>query len=54
MATSEEIIVDPKLKDFRNFLYLTWDYLNLPEPTTVQYEIAYYLQHGDRRRGVEV
>ena len=49
----EDIKVDPKLKDFRNFLYLVWDYLNLPEPTPVQYDIAYWLQHGDRRRGVE-
>lgn len=39
---------DP-LKDFRNFLYLVWKHLNLPEPTLVQYDIAHYLQHGPKR-----
>ena len=54
MANKLEVVnVDPKLRDFRNFLYLVWDYLNLPPPTPVQYEIAHWLQHGDRRRGVE-
>ena len=32
-----------KLTDFRNFLYLTWKHLNLPEPTKVQYDIADYI-----------
>ena len=41
------------LHDFRNFLYLTWKHLGLPEPTPVQYDIADYLQHGGRRIGVE-
>lgn len=40
-------------KDFRNFLYLIWKYLLLPEPTPVQYEIAEYLQHGPRRKIIE-
>ena len=26
-----------------------WMYLRLPEPTPVQYDIAYYLQHGEQR-----
>lgn len=38
--------VAPQLKDFRNFLFLCWKYLGLPEPTPVQYDIAYSLQHG--------
>ena len=33
-------------EDFRNFLYLTWQHLGLPEPTPAQYEIAHRLQFG--------
>ena len=39
-----EVKVDERLKDFRNFLYLVWKHLNLPEPTEIQYDIANYLQ----------
>ena len=39
-----------ELKDFRNFVYLAWDHLGLPEPTPVQYDIAQYLQDGPRRQ----
>jgi len=42
-----------KLTDFRNFLFLTWKHLNLPEPTNVQYDIASYLQNGPRRLVIE-
>jgi len=45
--------IDPDLVDFRNFLYLVWKHLQLPDPTKVQYDIAHYLQHGPRRRIVE-
>lgn len=45
--------LDPRLKDFRNFLYLCWKHLNLPDPTPVQYEIADYIQHGPKRAMVE-
>jgi len=38
-----------KLTDFRNFLYLTWKHLNLPEPTKIQYDIADYIANGDSR-----
>ena len=41
--------IDPRLKDFRNFLYLTWKHLNLPQPTPVQNDIAHYVQHGPKR-----
>ena len=44
-----EAKIDPRLKDFRNFLYLTWKHLNLPKPTPVQNDIAHYVQHGPRR-----
>jgi hypothetical protein len=38
-----------KINDFRNFLYLTWRHLRLPEPTPIQYDIADYLQRGGQR-----
>lgn len=37
--------------DFRNFLYLVWKCLGLPDPTPIQYEIADYLQNG---RDIEI
>jgi hypothetical protein len=40
-------------KDFRNFLYLVWKYLRLPDPTPLQYNIAYELQHGTDRDMIE-
>lgn len=45
--------IDPRLKDFRNFLWLTWQHLGLPEPTPVQYDLATYLQNGPRRCVIE-
>lgn len=44
---SEEL--DPIKADFRNFLYLVWKHLGLPDPTPVQYDIASNLQHGPKR-----
>ena len=38
-----------KIKDFRNFLYIAWKHLKLPEPTPIQYDIANYLQNGSQR-----
>ena len=35
-----------RLTDFRNFLYITWKHLNLPEPTKIQYDIADYIANG--------
>jgi len=32
--------------DFRNFLYLFWKHIGLPDPTPAQYELATFLQHG--------
>ena len=42
--------IPEELKDFRNFVYIVWEHLGLPEPTPVQYDIAHYLQHGERRQ----
>jgi len=38
------------IKDFRNFLFVVWEHLGLPEPTPVQYDIAQYLQDHDEKR----
>lgn len=44
---------DPLKADFRNFLWMVWRHLNLPEPTPVQYDIALFLHHGPRRLVIE-
>jgi len=44
---------DPLKRNFANFLFLVWQYLRLPDPTPVQYDIAGFIQHGPRRRMVE-
>jgi len=45
--------IDPRVRDFRNFLYLTWKHLNLPSPTPVQNDIAKYVQDGPRRMVIQ-
>lgn len=45
--------VPEQLKDFKNFLFLTWKHLNLPQPTPLQYEIADFMQAGPRRGIIE-
>ncbi len=45
--------VPPQLRDFKNFLFLCWKQLNLPDPTPLQYDIADYMQHGDKRAIVQ-
>lgn len=40
-------------KDFRLFLKLVWDYLNLPSPTPLQYDMARYLQTGPNKVCIE-
>lgn len=32
------------LKDFKNFLFIAWQKIGLPEPTIIQYRVADYLQ----------
>ena len=49
MATKRTLEIPPPLRDFRNFLYLVWKHLNLPDPTELQYDIADYMQHGPKR-----
>ena len=43
---------DP-LSDFRKFLFVCWQHLNLPDPTPVQYDIAKHIQNGEKRIIVE-
>lgn len=50
---SPEEIESAGLNDFRVFLFQVWDFLKLPDPTDVQQDIAYNLQHGPRRLVVE-
>tara|TARA_R110002020_G_scaffold2751_2_gene12912 strand:- start:3132 stop:4841 length:1710 start_codon:yes stop_codon:yes gene_type:complete len=35
---------------FRNFLYLAWKSIGLPDPTPIQYDIADFMQHGPDRQ----
>lgn len=44
---------DPLKDDFRNFLWVVWKHLNLPDPTPIQYDIASWLQHGPKRAIIE-
>ena len=44
---------DPLKDDFRNFLYIVWQHLNLPQPTPLQYDIAEFLQYGPKRSIIE-
>jgi hypothetical protein len=43
---------DP-MHDFRNFLYVIWMHLKLPDPTPAQYEIAHFLQNSPKRITIE-
>jgi hypothetical protein len=47
---SGNVLLDELKADFRKFLFLTWQHLGLPKPTEVQYDIAYWMQHGPRRK----
>lgn len=54
MSSSNRLPPMPdKLKDFKAYLYMCWQYLNIPEPTWVQYDIADFLQRGPRRKIIE-
>ncbi len=44
---------DERLRDFRNFLYLCWKTLGLPDPTPIQYDVCEYAQHGPDRLIIE-
>ena len=45
--------IPEQLHDFRNFTYLVWSHLGLPEPTPIQYDIANYLQNSPKRSIIE-
>lgn len=38
--------------DFRVFMKVVWDHINLPDPTPCQYDIAKFLQHGPNKIGI--
>jgi len=40
-------------QDFKVFFRLAWEYLQLGEPTPVQYEMADFLQYGSKRSGIQ-
>ena len=42
-----------EISDFKNFLFLEWQFLRLPKPTPNQYDIADYLQFGPKRKVIE-
>lgn len=44
---------NPLKDDFRLFLYAIWKHLNLPDPTPIQYDIAWNLQYGPKRLVIE-
>ncbi len=50
---AKRVSSDPVLLDFRNFMYLVWKHLSLPDPTPVQYDIAAFLQEGPKRSIIE-
>lgn len=41
------------LDDFRVFLAQAWDFIGLPEPTPVQYRMAWYLQNGPKKEVIQ-
>jgi hypothetical protein len=47
------MVIPDSIKDFRNFLFLSWDHLGLPDPTPIQYDIAEFLQNGPKRRVIQ-
>ena len=53
MAQATAVVASPLLADFRNFAYVVWKHLGLPDPTPVQYDIASYLQHGPKRSVIQ-
>ena len=53
MTLDFDIRPDDPLTDFRNFLYIVWKHLALPDPTPVQYDIAQFLQGKDNRIIIE-
>ena len=40
-------------EDFRVFLWVVWQHIGLPDPTPLQYDIAYQMQHGPSKLVIE-
>ena len=54
MAHIPETVFHQKLRsDFKVFLWYVHQYLNLPEPTPLQYDIADFLQFGKKRTCIQ-
>lgn len=53
MSYTRQEIEAAGLDDFRVFLCEVWAYLGLPKPTRLQLDIAYALQHGEKRLIIE-
>jgi hypothetical protein len=53
MTKKKEDNLKTQLSNFKNFLYLVWKHLQLPAPTSIQYEIADYLQYGPKRISIQ-
>ncbi|NCB96525.1 MAG: DNA maturase B [Negativicutes bacterium] len=50
MNTWTDRQIERAKQDFRVFLYMVWDAINLPEPTPIQYDIAHNLQYPPNDR----
>jgi len=48
-----EALPEPFSSDFRYFLVVVWNHLQLPNPTPVQLDISEYMQEGPKRRIIE-
>lgn len=46
------MIIPEIANDFRNFLYLSWQAMGLPEPDYIQYDIADWLANGPAKRQI--
>lgn len=50
--TGEETLEQIK-SDFRKFMFLVWQHINLPVPTPIQYDIAQFLQNGPNKISIQ-
>jgi hypothetical protein len=53
MNSAADLSEDPLKGDFRKFVYVVWKHLGLPDPTPIQYDIAWWLQHGPKRAVIQ-